>query len=65
MVQYAIFQHFDQKLHKTENFHLATLFNVEHLMSSIDTWYSNRHIHGDRWGKSSREKPRLCSEYPL
>ena len=34
MVQYVIFQHFDQKLQKTENFFLATISNVKHLMSS-------------------------------
>ena len=28
-------QHFDQKLQKTENFYLATIFNVKHLMSSF------------------------------
>ena len=33
MVQYAIFLHFDQKLQKTENFYLSTIFNVKHLMN--------------------------------
>ena len=34
MVRYAIIQHFDQKLQKTENFYLATIFNVKHFDSS-------------------------------
>ena len=34
MVQYATFQHFDQKLQKTENFYLATIFKVRHRRSS-------------------------------
>ena len=32
MVQYATIQHFDQKLQKTENFYLVTIFKVEHRM---------------------------------
>ena len=34
MAQYAIIQHLDQKLQKTENFYLATIFKVKHRMSS-------------------------------
>ena len=33
MVQYAIIQHFDRKLRKSENFYLATIFKVKHRMS--------------------------------
>ena len=43
MVQYAIIQHFDQKLQKTENFYLATIFKVKHRMSSyISTFFRKR-----------------------
>ena len=43
MVQYAIIQHFDQKLQKTENFYLATIFKVKHCMSSyISTFFRKR-----------------------
>ena len=43
MVQYAIIQHFDQKLQKTENFYLATIFKVKHPMSSyISTFFRKR-----------------------
>ena len=43
MVQYAIIQYFDQKLQKTENFYLATIFKVKHRMSSyISTFFRKR-----------------------
>ena len=34
MVQYAIIQHFDQKLQKSENFYLDTILKVKHRMIS-------------------------------
>ena len=43
MVQYAIIQHFDQKLQKTENFYLATIFKVKHRLSLyISTFFRKR-----------------------
>ena len=44
MVQYAIIQHFDQKLQKTENFYLATIFKVKHPMSSDISIFFHRRI---------------------
>ena len=35
MVQYAIIQHFDQKLRKPENFYLATIFNERKLVLEL------------------------------
>ena len=44
MVQYAIIQHFDQKLQKTENFYLATIYKVKHHMSSFISIFFHKRI---------------------
>ena len=44
MVQYAIVQHFDQKLQKTENFYFASILKLKHPMSSDKFFFFHRKI---------------------
>ena len=44
MVQYAIIQHFDQKLQKTQNFYFVTIFKVKHQMNSLISIFFRRRL---------------------
>ena len=58
MVQYAIIQHFDQKLQKPENFYLDTIFKVKHCMVS----YISIFIAGGREYPAVRVEYKMASE---